>query len=164
MRLALPIILISLLSSCYTYKVYPKAYRSLDMPSHPIKVYVENPSLKKEYKILRTSGLFEFTDLNNANITIHLDSLERFYVCGQPLIVSAMTLGQLPIHMPDRYIFRFEERKGNQVIEHTLELQVAKRIWYWDLFNPDKSFDSKAGTALLGAYHSKGGGFGNITN
>ena len=159
MRFSLFIFFFITLSSCYTYKVYPKSYRSLPAPTNPIKAYVVNPDLKKEYYILQASGIFELTDLSEADITIRLDSLQRSYVCGQPIVVSAMTLGQLPVYMPDRYTFRFEEQKGDEIIVHALELQVAKRIWFWDLFNPDKHFSSKAATALLGAYQSAGGGF-----
>ena len=164
MRIIILIVILISYSSCYTYKVFPKAFRDQSAPRGVVKAHVLNPDLKKEFQILKLSGLFELTSLPNAEVTISLDTLQRSLVCGQPLVASMVSLGQIPVYLPDRYIFRFQEHKNDQTIAHGLELQVAKRIWFWDLFNTKKQFTPKAAIALRGAYLSSDGSFRNLSN
>ncbi|MCA1764313.1 MAG: hypothetical protein LC664_15170 [Flavobacteriales bacterium] len=67
-----------------------------------------------------------------------------------------LTVGQLPVILPDRYLYKFEEIENGIVTEHKLELKIAQRIWFWDMFAFNKKFEKKAGKAVLGEYQSSG--------
>lgn len=74
--------------------------------------------------------------------------------CGNPLIGSLISLGQLPVYMPDIYHFGFEEIQNEQIKGHTYSLKIAQRVWFWDVFKVNKDFEGKAGKALLADYYS----------
>ena len=142
-----------LCSSCYSYKIYPKEYRKLENDSPKRIAYVENDTLKKELKILASSELFEIiTDSTKADLKIKLYPIEQSFVCGQPLTISMLTIGQLPVYLPDRYFYRFDEIENGKVTKRKLELKIAQRVWFWDMFAFNKKFEKKAGKSVLGEY------------
>jgi hypothetical protein len=144
-----------LCSSCYSYKIFPKEFRELENHNQKPIVYILNDSLKKEYAILKSSELFEIiSDSTKAHIKIKLHPIERAFVCGQPIVVSMMTIGQLPVYLPDRYFYRFDEIENGKTLERKLELKITKRIWFWDMFAFNKKFEEKAGKAVLGQYQA----------
>ena len=150
------IAIMSLFSSCYTYKVFPKEYRKL-VNNEPKQIaFITNPadSLKKEISILQSSNLFIFSkDSTTAEIKIKVYPIkESKWSCGQGTILSMITIGQLPISFRDIYMFRFDEIKNNVTVKRKYDLQLAQRIWFWDMFVFNKHFNKKAGQALLGEY------------
>jgi hypothetical protein len=146
-----------LCSSCYSYKVYPKEYRKLENNHPKQSAFIENDTLKKELKILASSELFEITpDSTKADLRIKLYPLKRHFVCGQPLTISMLTIGQLPVYLPDRYFYQFDKIEKGKVTEHKFELKISKRVWFWDMFGFNKNFEKKAGKAILGEYSAKG--------
>ena len=150
-------LLTTLFSSCYSYKIYPKEYRKLENDNPKRSAYVENDTLKKELKILVSSELFKITsDSTKADLKVKLYPMERSFVCGQPITVSMMTIGQLPVYLPDRYLYRFDEIENGKVTERKLELKITQRVWFWDLFAFNKQFEEKAGKAVLGEYKTNG--------
>lgn len=145
--------LATICSSCYSYKVFPKEYRKLENDIPKRTAYIENDSLKKERNILASSELFEITfDSTKADLKVILYPIEQNVVCGQPLTVSMLTVGQLPVYLPDTYFYRFDEIENRKVTEQKLELKIAKRVWFWDMFVFNKKFEQKAGKAVLGEY------------
>lgn len=148
----LPLIL---LSSCYSYKIYPAEYRKFENKQSKRIVVVENPELKKEYRILKKSGIFEIRDdaPPGKATRIKLYPLQKGLACGQPILASAFTLGQLPVYLPDRYQFKFEEINQTDTTSRQFELRVAKRVWFWDMFTFDKNFEKKSAQALLASYY-----------
>lgn len=144
-----------LFSSCYSYKVFPKEYRELENNNNKPIAFIVNNSLKKEYDILVHSDLFTITpDSGQADINIVIHPLERRPSCGQAFVASVFTLGQLPVYYTDRYIYRFDEIKSSIVTERELELKIARRSWFWDVFVFNKKFEQNAGKALLGEYQN----------
>ncbi|HEY9177259.1 MAG TPA: hypothetical protein VIN07_06190 [Flavipsychrobacter sp.] len=151
------LILLSLIavsfSSCYTYKVYPEEYRRLENIGAKPKAYVINDTLDKELNILVSSGIFTIIkDSTEADLQIHIYPLEQNMVCGQGLTASMITLGQLPVFLPDRYFYRFDEIGHNGKTHRKIELKIAQRVWFWDVFVFNKRFEENAGKALLGGY------------
>jgi hypothetical protein len=141
-------------SSCYCYKVYPKEYRKLQNTSPKRTVYIADQSLQKEMKILADSQLFTFIkDSTKADLKIRLYPLEKAIACGQPMIISMLTLGQLPVIFPDKYYYRFDEIEKDKITTRKLELKIAQRVWFWDVFSFNKRFERKAGKAVLGEYN-----------
>ncbi|WP_131494651.1 hypothetical protein [Flavobacterium aquatile] len=146
-------LLAALCSSCYCYKIYPKEYRKLENKNPKRSAYIVDKSLKKELKILSKSELFVIVeDSTKADLKIKLYPLEKSFACGQPLMVSMLTIGQLPVILPDRYSYHFDEIENGKITERKMELRIAQRIWFWDMFSFSKRFEKKAGKAVLGEY------------
>jgi hypothetical protein len=114
-----------------------------------------NPELTKEYAILKQSGIFRIINdtLNDNVIKVKLEPLSRRFVCGNPIIGSVFTLGQLPVYLPDTYTYRFQEICSHDTISRNYNLQLAQRFWFWDMFSFKKNFNGKAGQALLVSYY-----------
>lgn len=82
------VFLVTLCSSCYSYKVFPKEYRKLENNKPKRSAYIENDTLKKELKILAYSELFEIVaDSTKADLKIKLYPLKKSLVCGQSLTI-----------------------------------------------------------------------------
>lgn len=146
-----------LCSSCYSYKVYPKEYRKLENDNPKRSAYVMNDTLKKELEILTSSELFEvISDSTKADLKVKLYPIKQNLVCGQPLTISMLTVGQLPVFLPDRYFYQFDEIENGKLTEHKLELKITQRVWFWDMFAFNKKFEEKAGKAVLGEYQASG--------
>src|SRR5258705_7827329 len=92
----LPVIL---LSSCYTYKIFPKEYRDFTYVGEKKEVFILNPELTKEFEILKKSGVFKIvTDtLSKSVVKIKLHPFKKSIACGQSVTASLFTLGQLPV-------------------------------------------------------------------
>jgi hypothetical protein len=144
------------MTSCYSYKVFPKEYRNFEYSGDKRVAFVTNPELKKENRILQQSGIFVLTSdsLTQNCLQIKLHRLDRNFVCGQPILASAFTLGQLPVYFPDRYYYQFDVIDKGETTLKKFDLLVATRYWFWDLFLFDKNFPKKAGKALLANYYS----------
>jgi hypothetical protein len=135
--------------------VYPKEYRKLENTAVKKTAFIinESDSIKKELKILKSSDLFTIVnDSTKADIKIKLYPIQKGWVCGQGMIASMVTLGQLPVYFPDRYYYQFDEIEGKFVIKRKIELKIAQRVWFWDMFAFRKNFEKKAGKLLLGEY------------
>jgi hypothetical protein len=142
-----------LCSSCYSFKIYPKEYRKLKNEHTRPNAYVINDTLKEELKILKFSELFNIVnDSSSAELKIKLYPLEQTLVCGQPFIISMLTLGQLPVYLHDMYLYKFDEIEKGMATQRELDLKIAQRVWFWDLFVFNKRFEENAGNAVLGEY------------
>lgn len=151
----IPICLISF-SSCFNYKIFPKEIRSYTYSGKRQKAYVVNPALKKEYSILRSSDAFEIvSDSSDSDaVKIVLHPIKRSFVCGEPILGSLITLGQVPVLLPDRYEYSFEEIAGTRKTSRSYEMQIATQFWFWNMFVFNKKFDKKAGRVLLAKYYA----------
>lgn len=150
----IPPILI-LFSSCYSYKINPKELRNYTYSGKKQKVYVLNPELKKEYKILEDSTIFEITSdsADKTMLNIKLHPFKKRLACGQLIMGSLITLGQVPVLLPDRYEYFFDEINNNITTTRTIEMQIAQRCWFWDMFVFNKKFNQKAGQVLSAKYN-----------
>ena len=153
-RLPVIILLPVFLSGCYAYKVFPKNYRDIKVPAAAETAYVVNPELKKEMKIFQYSGLYNISNDSNCHLKIRLHKIERGFTCGNGIVGWAILLGQLPVYMPDRYKYSFEEVRADESKQLSFELQVAQRYWFWDMFTFQKNFSKQAGKALSGNYRA----------
>jgi hypothetical protein len=63
MRLCfLAIAIVSIFSSCYSYKIFPKEYRHFNYEGEKKTAYIINPELTRETHILKKSGIFKLTE------------------------------------------------------------------------------------------------------
>jgi hypothetical protein len=146
-----------LFTSCYSYKIYPKEFRSFEYSGEKKIAFITNPELKAEYNILKKSKVYIIANdsLDVRCVKIRLHPIKRSLVCGQPIIASLFTLGQLPVYFPDKYQYQFDEIDHGKITSMNFELHVAQRFWFWDMFTFDKNFNKKAGKALLACYYKK---------
>jgi hypothetical protein len=137
--------------------VFPKEYRHFTFEGEKKVAFVINPELKKEFAILKQSGIFNLTtdSLSDNVIKIKLGPSFRGFSCGNAIVVSAFTLGQLPVYFPDSYHYAFQEINRQDTVSRDFTLQVAQRIWFWDMFAFKKNFNGKAGKALAGSYYKQ---------
>ncbi|WP_289661838.1 hypothetical protein [Flavobacterium panacagri] len=150
------ILIILLFNSCYSYKVYPKEYRKIQNKESKETVYILNDSLKQEFKILKKSNLFTFTtDSTQTDLKIKLYPIKQYPSCGNPLIAQVITLGQLPVYLPNNYEYQFDRVKKGKITSQTFSLQVTQRYWFWDLFTFNKNFERKAGQVLSAKYQEE---------
>lgn len=157
MRLTIFLTLLAILfSSCYSYKIFPEEYRSFSYNGEKKKAFVLNPGLSKEFRILQKAGIFQLTtdSLDTSVTRIKLYSLEKHFACGEPVLLSWFTLGQVPVFFPDRYDYTFDEIQRTDTIQKAFELRVAMRYWFWDIFRFHKKFQQKAGQTLLANYYN----------
>ena len=150
------ILSVTFLSSCYSYKIFPKEYRHFTYDGEKKIAFIVNPELSKETRILKKSGIFKLTDDSSdvSAVKIKLQPFERSFVCGEPILGSLITLGQVPVLLPDRYQYRFTEISGTDTTQKQFELKISTRYWFWDLFAFNKKFKQKAGQTLLAEYYS----------
>ena len=152
----LPLFLV-LFSSCYSYHIFPKEDRAYKFTGPKEKAYVSNPELFKEYKYVQSSGIFQLTDDSTMAhiIQVTLRPLQRKSACGEPVLLSLLTLGQVPVYYPDRQFISFSETRNGETVQRNFALQIARRSWFWDLFSHDKKYSVKAGQAMLAIYHKR---------
>ncbi len=145
-----------LCSSCFTYHVTTKETPTSKNNATKPFAFVTNPELKTEYQILQAAEIFELTkDSMQTDLTrITLLPLVTKLACGNPLAASMLTLGQVPVYLPDTYIFQFSEQKGNLISQKQFPLQIQKRFWFWDLFAFNKRFEQKVGQTLSANYYA----------
>jgi hypothetical protein len=70
------------------------------------------------------------------------------------MIASLITLGQMPVLLPDRYQLTFTEIQKADSTQRRFELLIATRFWFWDMFAINKKFNQKAGQALRSKYYN----------
>lgn len=152
----LTIYLAVLHSSCYSYRIFPKEYRDFTYTGEIKEAFILNPELTKEFQIFKQAGVFKLvTDtVNKSVVKIKLYPLQRNFVCGQPILGSFITLGQVPVLLPDKYQYRFDEVQSTDTIPRYYELKIATRYWFWDMFAVKKKFNQKAGQTLLAEYYT----------
>jgi len=142
--------------SCYSYKIFPKQARDFYYTGEKKEAFILNPELSKEFKILKASGIYKIIDdsSNNSVIRIKLYPMKRNIACGEPALGSLITLGQVPVLLPDKYQYRFDEISNTVIVHKQQELEVATRYWFWDMFVFNKNFNKKAGQTLLAGYYN----------
>jgi len=154
LRLILILLASAILTSCYSYKVFPKEYREFAYSGERQTAFIINPALKKENEILKESNIFTLTEDSSCEncLKIRLHPLKKHPACGQGIIVSAITAGQFPVTFPDRYQYGFDEIHPGDTLTRSFELLIAQRTWFWDMFVFHKKFNQKAGKTLLANY------------
>ena len=152
-KLILLIAITITLSSCFpAYKIQPKAdrtYKLADTYTKPVVSVLNSDSLKREFKILKRSQLYTFTNDSTSAIKIKLYHLQKNnWFCGNTMILSTVTLGVLPSENPYSYTYAFDEIKNGSVVKKEVELNVSQNLWLLNLFSNKKNFKKQAGIAL----------------
>ena len=132
------------LTSCFSYhsqldKYSRQAFNEIKKPN----AYVINKAeFSKEFNILKKSNLYSLTEDSTTNLKIKLFELRpmiQVRCMTGPVTVLLFTLGQFPVRVPESYVFLFEEIENNKINSFKYELNIDKRIWFWDIFSWKKS-------------------------
>jgi hypothetical protein len=118
------------------------------------KVFVLNRDLKTEFKILKSSKIYEIVKDSNLALTkIKLNPIKNItgFRCGNPMIGAMMTFGLLPYFENQRFAFNYDEIKNNEIKNHNDTIEVRQSLWLFNFVYP-KSFKKQAGKTLLGNY------------
>ncbi|MBN9336286.1 MAG: hypothetical protein J0I88_00315 [Chryseobacterium sp.] len=155
MNKAFFLILITLLFvSCVpSYRISHKIYKEAKPSTNKAKAFVINKELKKEYKILEKSQIYELVEDDSYQVKIKLDSMKTTLVCGNGMAGSMLTFGLLPSSLPDEYYYGFQEI-GDENKKFEFNLQVIQSLWLFNMFYP-KGFSKQAGKALLASYQER---------
>jgi hypothetical protein len=142
------------ISGCYSYRIFPKQLRSFKTPAATTTVYVENPEFKKEFSILKNSGIYKVTHDSSCSVRIKLHKMKQRLACGTAFPAWGLFLGQIPMYMPDLNQYSFEEIKNGDTTIIDFRLGVEQRYWFWDIFSRKKNFNKEAGKALAANYYN----------
>ena len=148
-----------LISSCYSYRPHvdksggkissqPLASNS----SQRLQVFIINPSeFPAEYKILRRANIYSISSDSTSLVKVRLKKMYctswMFCVTG-PAVFIIFTVGQVPCRMPEGYSFALEEIQNGESRCIEYQLEIDKRIWFWDILSWRKSKKREIARAL----------------
>lgn len=139
-----------LISSCYSYRAHIEKSKESISPqslvlnsSAPLQVFIINPEeYPTEYEILRKANIYSLTSDSTSKVKVRLKKMYlsswMFCMTG-PATVMIGTLGQVPVRLPEGYSFALEETENGESRCIEYQLQIDKRIWFWDTFSWRKS-------------------------
>ena len=134
-------------TGCENIYVGPKCSASGPSPLRET-VYVSNPELEHEYRILRASKIYQLTSDPNCTNCVTLHPLSA-WACGNPMLATGCTLWTVPVRFPGRYAFCYD-LKRNDSLEHWYHpLPVFIRFSLWEaLLKPFHNETHALATAL----------------
>jgi hypothetical protein len=95
-------------------------------------VYVTNPELRREYEILKASGVYELSNQPAGAAQLTLHPLCQYGRCGNPLMLSFLTLGILPGTIDGAYVFEYDLEADGVVERYTRHLPLFERFSVWE--------------------------------
>lgn len=140
--------------SCFpSYNTSSKEYRKVKADFPKQKVFVMNKELKKEYKILKHSGIYELVDDSTNTAKIQLYPMKIYSPnCGNPMIGSMLTVGLIPSYFSYSNSYNYDLIQNKVTENHQYKLEVYQSLWLFNIFRMGKTFSNQSGKALLGSY------------
>lgn len=136
-----------LLSGCGSTVCMMSKQHLHPFPRDPQPVYVVNPELKRELRILQTSGIFQLSNEPTSVRTLTLKPIRRYGFCANPLMLSGLTLGVLPGAVPGNFCFEYELKSGDLIERRSHRLPVYVRYSVWERLS-QRDTDQVLGEAL----------------
>lgn len=127
-------------------------YRGPDVAPPPAAkrpvAYITNPELKREMKILQESQLYRLSANADAPDQITLQPLLHHGGCGNGLLGLFVTLGIVPVSIPDDYTvsYTLHDSSGTRNLSYTLRLEYTVSVW--ETFRIFSDADEELGHAL----------------
>jgi hypothetical protein len=124
-------VLALLASGCATTPHLSVAKTALPFRDHGAPVFVTNPELKREHAILMKSGIYRLSDTPEGAHRLTLRPIVQHGRCGNPLMLSAFTVGVVPGFLPAAMYFGYDlEVDGtSQLVMHQLPLYERFSLW-----------------------------------
>ena len=111
-------------------------------------VFVTNPELRREYEILKGSGIYPLTDQPENARKLTLCPLRQYPVCANPLMLTGLTFGIIPGFLPGAKAFEYGLEEGGVSEHYSHRLPVYQRISVWEWLV--RSDEDKVFTEALG--------------
>ena len=120
-----------LCQGCATNFYLESEARPIAKPSPGTTVFVTNPSLSEEYRILKRSGIVGLTDDPQCPNKVTLHDFQQRTQCGTPYLISFATLGVVPISLPqiEDYRYTLQTLNGTQIVRFHLPVYFRYSIW-----------------------------------
>jgi hypothetical protein len=96
-------------------------------------VYVTNPEMAREYAILKASGIYLLSGQPDGARRLTLYPVGHYFRCGNPLLLSGLTLGIIPGFLPGGRVFDYDLETDGVSERYVHHLPVWERfsIWEW---------------------------------
>ena len=96
-------------------------------------VFVTNPDSQSEYRILAASGIYRLVDESDGAPKLTLHPIRHHFRCGNPLLLSGITLGIRPGYLPAPKTFEYDLEIDGVAKRYTHHLRMYERfsIWEW---------------------------------
>jgi hypothetical protein len=95
-------------------------------------VFVTNPELSQEHELLRASAIYPLARHPDGARRLTLHPLRQYARCGNPLMLSGLTLGIIPGILPGERVFEYELETDGVMESYTHHLPVYERISVWE--------------------------------
>lgn len=142
-----------LLSACSNHIYLPSSFDEAEYGNN-LLVYVENPELKREYEILKFSKIFELSPDSSIENKVILNELHPMLFCGNPLVLTTITLGLIPGSVPDDYLYSFKLKGGDTEVEYSYTLRVISKYSIYESLKFWRPTDDEIlAQALNQSYH-----------
>jgi hypothetical protein len=124
-------VLALLLSGCASTLHLASAKTALPFSDAGTPVFVTNPELKREYAVLKKSGIYRLSETPEGARRLTLRPIVQYGRCGNPLMLSILTFGIIPGFLPAAMQFGYDLETGGtfQQIVHRLPLYERYSIW-----------------------------------
>jgi hypothetical protein len=141
---SLSFICLVFLSSCFSYHVKTDRLAQKEFSTiEKEQAFIINQSeYPQECRIIKKSKLYAFTDDSTTNLKIRLTKLSylpTFRCLTGPAVFMFITLGQVPIKLPESYQFEYEEIQNSETKKVNYPININKRIWFWDILSWQKT-------------------------
>lgn len=141
-------LLVSLLTGCASNLYYQSPHPPPALDLAPA-AYVENPELVSELEILKRSGLFRISADPSVGKRIELTEIESLPGCGMGVMLTPLSFGLLPGRVPRMHAYRFVEKDGPIVREHSYMLEVMQKYSLYEFFKFWRPSSEKVLAAVL---------------
>ena len=153
MKRIIYILLISIFcSSCAT--IYSPSISISDLPDiNPQKtVFIENPELKFEYKVLKYSGLYQFSPDPYSNLHVRLLPIQRGARPGElDILLTFLTFGIIPSYSMTGIYYKYLIIEGDKATEMEYFLSGTYQTSLWSNFKENYVEDEKTYGLMLRA-------------
>jgi hypothetical protein len=105
---------------------------------------VTNPSLEKEFDILKRSGVYTLSVDSVTATKIQLKPLQLIPGCGTPLVGTILTLGLFPGATYDQYRFSYSETTGSSSADREILIVLRIRLSLYEFLRGDDERDALA--------------------
>jgi hypothetical protein len=125
------LIVLCFCQGCATNFYLQKEAGPIPVPQSRGTVFVTNPNLRKEYRIVEGSGIVHLTDNSDCPNKITLDGYKPLTMCGMPFLVSLFTLGLVPVSVPQYQDFTYTlvTPDGRQNVRFHLPVYFRYSVW-----------------------------------
>ncbi len=127
--------LLGLLAGCTTNYYLVDEMADQPLQHYPETVVVQPSADAEATQMLQQAALYRRDP--QADVSLHDAKLLYYTRCGNPLLVSGMTLGLLPVSIPEggRLVYRLQRDGQSVIYAHDIWVESRTSVWEW-LFTP----------------------------